>query len=41
MEKLIDFIKNVMMSRFTGYVQINFVNGTIANLNKHEKIDLK
>lgn len=38
MDWLIKIIKEVIDSRFTGYIQINFVNGTISNVNKHETI---
>lgn len=38
MDWLVTILTDLMKSRFNGYVQINFVNGTIANLNKHETI---
>lgn len=38
MEWLISIITEVMKARFTGYIQINMVNGTISNVNKHETL---
>lgn len=38
MQWIIDIVTELMKSRFTGYVQINLVNGTVANVNKHETI---
>lgn len=39
MNWLINLLTEIMKDKFTGYLQINMVNGTIANVNKHEKID--
>lgn len=38
MEWLIGILKDLITHRFTGYIQINLVNGTVANVNKHETI---
>lgn len=35
MDWLIALVKKVMDNKFSGYLQINFVRGTIANINAH------
>jgi len=37
---LADLISAAIRSRFTGYIQINFFQGGIANINKMENIQL-
>lgn len=38
MEWLVTLLTELIKIRFTGYIQINLVNGTVANVNKHETI---
>lgn len=38
MEWIVKVISNAIAKKFTGFIQLNLVNGTIANINLHETI---
>lgn len=40
MRALFDLIKDLIASKFTGNIQINFFKGGIVNINKSESIKL-
>lgn len=40
LEEIFAFIEKACKDKFTGYIQINFFQGGISNLNKHESIKL-
>jgi len=39
-EELFALIKKACNDNFTGYIQINFFQGGVTNLNKHESFKL-
>ena len=41
MKELIEYLKKLVLEKFTGNVQINFFKGNIQNVNENKSLKLK